>query len=313
MTTTPSNVISRRTAVVLGDVLNEAFTRLVQLSYEPLQIERRVDGDLLYDFLVSRSYDEPFCNYMRSLRGERAIKDAVIRIHTGSFWSPETPASEDREKLGRQVLVRLARDILRDPKQQKLYYKEKYVEPLLAALSDDGYAFEGGNLMPLPHVAALSHARGVLEGVAGAHLHQHVHRLLEALEDDPEQALGSAKELVETICKTILSVRGKPLAGKQEIPELLKAVRDELELVPASADEAGKGRESVKRTISSIGTVIQGLAELRSLYGTGHGRESGSKGLGLHHARLAAGSAATLAAFLWECHRDQPPPPKAST
>jgi hypothetical protein len=149
MTTTPSNVISRRTAVVLGDVLNEAFTRLVQLSYEPLQIERRVDGDLLYDFLVSRSYDEPFCNYMRSLQGERALKDAVIRIHTGSFWSQETPANVDREKLGQQVLVMLARDILRDPKQQKLYYKEKYIEPLLAVLSDDGYMFEGGNLLLL--------------------------------------------------------------------------------------------------------------------------------------------------------------------
>lgn len=309
----PSNVISRRTAVVLGEVLNEAFTRLVQLSYEPLRIERRVDGDLIYDFLISRGYDEPFSNYMRSLQGERAIKDAIIRIQTGSLWSKDTPASVDREKLGQQLLVRLARDILRDPKQQRLYYKAEYVQPLLAALKEDGYVFEGGNLLPLPHVAALSDARTVLESVPGPHLHQHVHRLLEALEGDPEQALGSAKELVESVCKTILLARNALPEGTPEIPELISLVRNQLELVPAAADDATKGREIVKRVLGSMGSIIQGLAELRSLYGTGHGREGDSKGLTLRHARLAAGSAATLAAFLWETHQEQGPPPKAST
>jgi len=51
---------------------------------------------------------------MRSLQGERAIKDASSGSRPGASGPRTLPPSVDREKLGQQLLVRLARDILRD-------------------------------------------------------------------------------------------------------------------------------------------------------------------------------------------------------
>lgn len=300
------SILGRKSAIVLGEALNEAFTYQLQLSYEPLRLERVVAGDDLYDFLITRGYTESFCDYMRTLRGPRAVKDGIIRIQTGSLWTA-TADTVDRHKLGQELLVQLACDFLNSPKHRQPYFKPSCVEPLIEALREDGYAFEGGKLTPLPHVAAISQARQSLEGAGGDHLHRHLQRMLDALEDDPEQALGSAKELLESVCKTILAERGALPESSVDLPDLVKLVRGQLELVPASADDATRGREIVRRVVSSMSSIIQGLGELRGLYGTGHGRNGGSEGLALRHARLAAGSAAALASFLWESHKEQPP------
>ena len=47
-----------------------------------------------------------------------------------------------------------------------------------------------------------------------------------------------------------------------------------------------------------------GLAELRGLYGTGHGKHGKTSGLSPRHAKLAVGAAATLATFLFQTHME---------
>lgn len=53
---------------------------------------------------------------------------------------------------------------------------------------------------------------------------------------------------------------------------------------------------------SNLGQISQGMAELRNLYGTGHGKDGRSKGLSPRHARLAVSCATALATFLFEAH-----------
>jgi hypothetical protein len=60
----------------------------------------------------------------------------------------------------------------------------------------------------------------------------------------------------------------------------------------------------VTRLLSGLNTLVSGLVELRNLHGTGHGREAGTKGLALKHARLAVSAATALAVFLWETHEE---------
>ena len=48
--------------------------------------------------------------------------------------------------------------------------------------------------------------------------------------------------------------------------------------------------------------IVQGLAELRNSYGSGHGKEATFKGLQPRHSKLAVGAATTLAVFLFETH-----------
>lgn len=75
-----------------------------------------------------------------------------------------------------------------------------------------------------------------------------------------------------------------------------------LQLVPEGVSDTAKGSKTIKAVLGNLAAVVQGLAELRNLYGTGHGKHGRTKGLQPRHARLAAGAAATLATFLFETH-----------
>jgi hypothetical protein len=153
----------------------------------------------------------------------------------------------------------------------------------------------GVNLCPLKAMAAHFDAK---------YLAQQVKRMEESIENDPPLAIGTAKELVETCCKTILAERNKPIAGNPDIPTLTKATLKELRLVPEDVPQSARGSDVIKRLLSNLGTIGNGLAELRGLYGTGHGKHGKEAGLSPRHAKLAVGAAATLAVFLFETHKE---------
>ena len=150
-----------------------------------------------------------------------------------------------------------------------------------------------------PSLADLKQQARVLDA---SHLAEQIRRLEDSLEKDPSLAIGTAKELVETCCKTILAARGKEIPGTPDIPALTKATLKELKLVPEGVPNAARGADVIKRLLSNLSTVGQGLAELRGLYGTGHGQHGSASGLTARHARLAVGAASTLAVFLFETH-----------
>lgn len=134
------------------------------------------------------------------------------------------------------------------------------------------------------------------------HLAEQIRRMKDSVETDPSLAIGTAKELIETCCKTILAERGEELPGTPDIPTLTKATMKELNLVPEGVPNSAKGADVIKRILSNLSTVGHGLAELRGLYGTGHGQHGSSTGLTTRHAKLAVGAASTLAVFLFETH-----------
>jgi hypothetical protein len=136
------------------------------------------------------------------------------------------------------------------------------------------------------------------------HLAEQIRRLEAAVESDPSLAIGTAKELIETCCKTILADRGKPVSGTPDVSTLTKETLKELKLVPEGIPEAARGADVIKRLLSNLGTIGIGLAELRGLYGTGHGKHGSAIGLGARHAKLAVGAASTLAVFLFETHME---------
>lgn len=134
------------------------------------------------------------------------------------------------------------------------------------------------------------------------HLAEQIRRMEDSVETDPSLAIGTAKELIETCCKTILSERGQEISGTPDIPTLTKATLKELNLVPQGVPAAARGADVIKRLLSNLSTVGYSLAELRSLYGTGHGHHGSASGLATRHAKLAVGAASTLAVFLFETH-----------
>lgn len=152
---------------------------------------------------------------------------------------------------------------------------------------------------PLP---ALTAAKEITQGLTADYLNQQITRMESAIHADPALAIGTAKELIETCCKTILYERSKPVDDNWHIPRLVRATLEELQLVPESIPKDDATRQSVRRTLGNLAQLAQGAAELRNLYGTGHGKDAASPIPPPHHARLAVGAASTLVVFLFETH-----------
>ena len=132
-----------------------------------------------------------------------------------------------------------------------------------------------------------SRARTVADALNAGWMQKEIQRLEAAVERDPDLAIGTAKDLVESCCKTILTKQGKPPGKSDDLPKITKALVKELKLVPEGIPEQAKGAHTIKVLLSNLASITQRLAELRGLYGTGHGRDGKHRGLEPRHARLA--------------------------
>jgi hypothetical protein len=131
-------------------------------------------------------------------------------------------------------------------------------------------------------------------------------RLHSLANERPTDAIGGAKELVESVCKTVLRLSGEDVPGKgADLVEVAKLALKTLDLVPADVDEAKKGAALVRKCLQQLGAVVASLGELRNLYGSGHGRDGRWKGLSPRHARLAVGAAITVAEFIAETYLER--------
>jgi hypothetical protein len=123
---------------------------------------------------------------------------------------------------------------------------------------------------------------------------------------DPALAIGTAKELVETTCKTVIFERtGRLPDGYPEIPELVKLACKVLKLAADEVPESARAAEEIRKLLRTLGTIPQTLATIRNAYGTGHGPEGRAKGLQPRHARLAANAAIALCMFLLDTHQER--------
>lgn len=169
-----------------------------------------------------------------------------------------------------------------------------------------GKPIYAGRYVGVAATPGLAAAKEYLSGADASYVSQQITRMEAAVVPDPDLAIGTAKELVETCCKTILSERKISVPKGADLPQLVKMTCKELELTPSDIPEQAKASQTVKRLLSNLATITQGVAELRNHYGTGHGKTAKSKGLRPRHAKLAVGAASTLAVFLVETHTVRP-------
>lgn len=180
----------------------------------------------------------------------------------------------------------------------------KAFDRLKLRLKQDCFVYQDGRIVTIGQVPTLAHLESIAVTADFPYLLRQLDRIESSIDSDPWLAIGTAKELIETVCKTILSDLGRPFDKNWELIELCKETRKQLKLTPEDISNASRAADTVKRLLSNLATIVQGMAELRNPYGTGHGHEGRARGLKPRHARLAAGAASTLALFLLETHRD---------
>ena len=125
-------------------------------------------------------------------------------------------------------------------------------------------------------------------------MQKEIERLENAVDRDPALAIGTAKELVESCCKKVLTKRSGAYASGADLPPLTKLVANELGLVPERFTDAAKGAETIRLISRNLAVLTQYLSELRGLYGSGHGRDGRHRGLQPRHAQLAVGAAVSF-------------------
>lgn len=144
----------------------------------------------------------------------------------------------------------------------------------------------GANTVSLAEIEQAGKINDVLE------LNQQVARIKHSITDDPALAIGSAKELLETVLKTILT-KYDVSTENEDIPKLLKMVQKLLDIEPQKLP----GKDTIFRTLNSLGQIVVGVAEVRNLVGTGHGRSKGPQ-IDALHAQLIVNATATIATYL---------------
>lgn len=156
---------------------------------------------------------------------------------------------------------------------------------------------------------------GAREALAGGMLHieEQIKSLELAIIENPGLAFDLARTLIESVCKTILNERRVAFNTDDDLPKLFKAVTSKLSFLPASASGEIEARRNLEKTLGGLHTTLQGICELRNLYGfASHGAGEKRPTMETTQALLAAQAADAIVRFLYRVHHQDRVIPRES-
>ena len=230
---------------------------------------------------------DPDCRY----------EDSSVRRRTTQSYL-ETVDWTDPREVGR--FLRVAERLLNGWEPQCLSHFHQ-------SLRRDGYQVDEqtGQITPvgpqlsIESIARLADPSAIREGFE---------RIRRAISDDPALAVGSAKELIESTAKVVLTERAQPFDDKSDLPKLARAAQLSLGLDP-STRSGPDSSDGVRRILGAVTTIANVLAELRNRgLGTGHGPATARVGLGSRHAHLAVNAALTWCQLMLDTLADPDAP-----
>ena len=136
-------------------------------------------------------------------------------------------------------------------------YAEKQLSLLLRCLQRDRFAYADGRITPTTHNPTIEELSETAATLDNRVLRQQIDRIRNAIGDDPDLAIGTAKELLETTCRSILADYGVTADSGWDVTRF-KEARGVLKLVPEDIPDSAKGAEIIKRVLSNLGQVSPG-------------------------------------------------------
>lgn len=218
-----------------------------------------------------------------------------IDIHASKYQSSGTSkAKKFREfwKLEEDLVV--GEVILAMIDNHEDYFRQRGKDELSLKCKDigDRLCSGGVNMSALKFRAKKSNLREI---------RKEIERIEKTVDSDPDSAVSSSKNLIESCCKTILDELSVSYSERNlSVVKLIRLTMKQLQLLPEDIDDKVKGGDSIRKILGSLSVIAQGMSEIRNLYGTGHGKSSQSVGLTPRHARLAVATSSALVQFLFE-------------
>jgi hypothetical protein len=262
----------------------------------------------LYDLSEMESHDYRFKN---------AYGDIVKHREMNDDWSDDWVFTDPRFNLLRssdEAFLRFLCEMVHPVVQPNVEKVGWVLETVNGYLAADGWEIAPrGEMSGRPIYAArrriegasfaVNQAQRVADVLGASYISQQITRMEIAVEKDPELAIGTAKEFVETICKTILRQCSVTLGGNEDLPQLAKLTVKQLKLTPDSVADGSRAADTIRVLLANLSTVAHKLAELRNVHGSGHGKDASTATLAVRHARLAVGAAITFGVFVFETYQ----------
>lgn len=251
-----------------------------------------------FNAFTMRSIGTPLCQHYGLSKGKSLIK----YVYEAS--------DEDSTKLLLDLLIRYEKNYS-DFHHETGYGDEDEVAPLWAEVSNGkepqykkiyekckavAERLTGGNQY------TNTAAKNLKEVFSSDYINKQIDIMMRMVKEHPTDAIGKAKELIESCCKTILDYHNESYDPKWDVLDLTKRTREILKITPEDIDVTVKGANAIKAILGSLGKIVQSIAELRNDYGSGHGKEAEYKGLEERHANLVVGATSVLVEFLWASH-----------
>ena len=218
--------------------------------------------------MVARLSEEPLRIGGTPVWASKRWADFKDRLPDTEGWQVWTGWYEAR-LAGRRLDAALETDLLMIPDEewrQGPVHINAIIAKLIESRSD-------------PLLAAVARGFEDLEAVrqvSSIDLTQHMDRIRDALPNDPYQAIGATKDMLEATMKTILDRRGDGETDKLGFSDLTTRCLTELQL-RGSSPPATEGERHLRKIASSAQRMIETANELRNRAGTGHGRVAGKE------------------------------------
>lgn len=142
------------------------------------------------------------------------------------------------------------------------------------------------------------------EKFSSEYISKQIDLMLKMQKENPTEAIGKAKELIESCCKTILEEKNEFWSKNWDIGKLTGKTLEVINLVPDKILGIDKTSENIKAVLGNLRSIPIKLAEIRNLYGSGHGKSASFSGLEIRHAKLAVGCSITFVTFLWDTYEE---------
>ena len=120
------------------------------------------------------------------------------------------------------------------------------------------------------------------------------------MDSSPREAVSAASNILESICRVYIEENQLNMPNKKDLKNLFDVVRKSLNINREAVED-----EDLKRIISGIISVVDGIASLRTHSSSAHGAGIKQYNLRPRHARLAIHSAHTIGLFILESWKEK--------
>ena len=207
-------------------------------------------------------------------------------------------------------VIKLLKDLLD-------YYEEKYEKEFTQEANEETYEYFGYNaeyarlhkkcrtyIDKILNISTplIANAVDLQVKFSSEYLTKQINLMMTMQNENPTDAIGKAKELIESCCKTILDNKGVAWDKNWDISKLTGETLKLLSLTPKNIPDSDPVSENIKAVLGNLRGITTKLAEIRNPYGSGHGKSASFKGLETRHAKLAVGCSITFVTFLWDTY-----------